>query len=160
MRQNFCQALVRRQVLKRHHAAVGESHHLTWIRNTERSRIEEWIVERVAEEYEVTAPVVMRSSSCDADSGISQAIAETRAVRSVGTIVWVIRIRRVINVNPGFCRMASHVRYDFLIGRTPCEPNSVSRHSRANLALADQRPVSCGETLVKVGMIRNSRFWC
>src|SRR5262249_28779185 len=107
-----------------------------------------------------TPTVVVRISSGDADGGISQAVADTRAVRSVGTVVRVIRIRRVINVNPGFCRMASHVPYDFLIGRTPCEPNSVSRHSGANLALADQRPVSGRETLVKIGIIRNSGLWC
>src|SRR5437867_9036045 len=159
-RQNFCPALVRCQVLKRHHAAAGESNNLARIRDAHRNRVEEWIVERTSKEHVTTIAVIVDGTVCGANSRIAEAVSDTGTVRIIGTIVGVIRVAGVIHVHPSFCRTTPHISKNLLIGRTPCEPNTVSRHSGANLALAYQRLVSCGETLVKVGMIKNSRLWC
>ena len=149
-----------RKVLKRHDSAIGESHDLARIWDAHRNRVEEWIVEGTSKEHVATVAVMMDGTVCGTNSQIAEAVSDTGTVRIIGTVVGVIRVAGVIHVQPSLCRTAPDIPKNLLIGQTPCEPNSVSRHSRMNLPLADQRPVSCGETLVKVGMIRNSRLWC
>src|SRR5260370_28209197 len=99
------------------------------------------MVERIQKKEESTPAVMMRTSRCHTGAGVCQAVAKVGTVRTPRTIVRIVRIVRVgriININPSFCRRASHIPNKFLVGGTPCQPNSASGHSASHFSLADE----------------------
>jgi hypothetical protein len=77
--------------------AIRESHNLARVRDTLR-------------EPGITKRIVQRRPEIDVP-------------RSIIRIIWA---RSVISVDPGFCRSAAHIAHDFLVGRTPRQPDGRS----------------------------------
>lgn len=151
-------------VLERHYSPTGERHNPVRNGNTRRDvRVEERIVERASKENEVTASVVMPSPRCRPNSGVCEAVGRARVIvspRTPWSVVRIVRVCLVININPGLGRLPAHIAYDLALGPAPGQPHSIFRHARADLALTHQCLIIRRKTLINFGILGDAVLRC
>src|SRR5213079_1458483 len=64
----------------------------------------------------------------------------------------------VTQIEPRFDGTITHVVWNLLIGRAPCQPHRVHRHTGANCSLAHERLGCWREALIHFRMMRNARL--
>src|SRR5262249_3837030 len=109
--------------------------------------------------------VVMRACH-RTDAGVYEAIAGTGTRRSPwsprtpGTVVRIVWVGQVINVNPSLRGMSAHIANNFSIGGTPRQPHRILRHARADLALTYECLIMGRKTLINFGILGNAVLSC
>ncbi len=144
------------------HAAVREGDCLIGIAHLSESRVKEWIVERIVNRDE--APMSMASSheNSSAPKTTVAVSAVAKAPVSISTVAEAAVVRVVFTViraiDPSLCRLSMITAEAFLLRRTPRQPDRVHIHSFANAPLPNESLIRRRETIVNVGMFRDSIF--
>src|SRR5204862_7027702 len=106
------------------------------------------IVEGITKEYESAA--TMMAPPHETHTGKSEPVTKTGTVVRAGAIV---RISRVIDVNPRLSGTATHVTHNLAFGRTPSQTYNIYRHTPVHFPIAYQSLVLRRSDLVDLWIL-------